>query len=225
MHAWLKAGLCLWMLVPTGCVVVPLPNETTKGRKDPAEALEFLDLPGTTRRETIASLGPPSYESPTNRVLVYVWEETPRYLMISLNPYSYPRSGSTGDSAFSQMNQSSSKDQWRDARHDLNNAGREALQAAGKAAAQAMLEGLGGDADDSQPASPATMLHGAPQPWGLFVAYDENGFVTAHTGWKTETDEASLEKKCAAWRKNGTRTNLHFKLVRIEPPKPPVTRR
>ena len=61
-----------------GCIV-PLPDKVTQGHKYSTEALAFLDEPGTTRQEVVASLGVPLLEH-ESRTLLYPWEQTPRYL-------------------------------------------------------------------------------------------------------------------------------------------------
>jgi hypothetical protein len=64
---------CLALLILTGCAI-PVGRELTAGYKYSGDALEFLDLPGTTRNETVASLGPANWESTEARVLLYRWE-------------------------------------------------------------------------------------------------------------------------------------------------------
>jgi hypothetical protein len=58
---------------------MPLGTKTTSGHTYLHETLAFLDLPGTTRNEVVATLGPPAYESESTRTLLYVWERTFRW--------------------------------------------------------------------------------------------------------------------------------------------------
>jgi hypothetical protein len=59
MRVWPTAMVCLLAPLQAGCLIIPLPNKVTAGYKNSPEALEFLKLPGTMRKETIASLGEP----------------------------------------------------------------------------------------------------------------------------------------------------------------------
>lgn len=70
--------LGLFSLGLTGCIV-PLPDKVTQGHRYSAEALAFLDAPGTMRDEVVATLGAPLLEHEL-RILLYEWEQTPRYL-------------------------------------------------------------------------------------------------------------------------------------------------
>lgn len=66
------------ILVNGGCVI-PLGSRLTAGQEFSKETIAFLDLPGTTRNEVIATLGLPIVDSQETRMLVYVKEKTQRY--------------------------------------------------------------------------------------------------------------------------------------------------
>jgi outer membrane protein assembly factor BamE (lipoprotein component of BamABCDE complex) len=72
-------SLCAFFLGLTGCIV-PLPDKVSQGHRYSAEALAFLDTPGVTRAEVLASLGTPLLEH-ESRTLLYQWEQTPRVLV------------------------------------------------------------------------------------------------------------------------------------------------
>jgi hypothetical protein len=65
----------------TGCLI-PIGNKGEAGYS--AESLAFLKEPGTTRAQVIASLGDPLIDHAATRTLVYVRDETTRY--VSLEP-------------------------------------------------------------------------------------------------------------------------------------------
>ena len=75
--------LCGLLLALTGCLI-PAGTKVSSGHHYSKEALAFLDQPGTTRAEVIATLGPPLLESASTRTLVYAWQETPKYFFIPL---------------------------------------------------------------------------------------------------------------------------------------------
>jgi hypothetical protein len=75
----LVISLCPFLLSLTGCIV-PLPDKVSQGHRYSAEALAFLDTPGVTRAEVLASLGTPLLEH-ESRTLLYQWEQTPRVLI------------------------------------------------------------------------------------------------------------------------------------------------
>jgi hypothetical protein len=205
----------MWALCQCGCVIG---NKVTIGQKPSAEALEFLKLPDASRQEVITTLGKPYFESETNRILVYIWEETLEiYPLVEGDPttVSQPSNDSHENHHLGKQNANPAKpdDGWK----DLREAGAETARVVAR---EIFLK----------PKSPAyggsdSFSLGKPERWGLFIAYDENGKVTAHTGWKTEIDQSILEKKCANWRRNGTKINSSFEFTQIEPPPPPQTRR
>jgi outer membrane protein assembly factor BamE (lipoprotein component of BamABCDE complex) len=137
----LKIAALALALGAGGCV---LPEETkvTAGHKYSRESLAFLDLPGTTREEVIASLGPPLLESRDSRTLLYVWETTSRWLLI---PPQGPDVG--GEPLF-----------------------------------------------ETQP-----IQHHHPREWGLFIACDERGIVSAHEVRRVGV--GTLEEACAEWNR------------------------
>ena len=73
--------LCGLLLALTGCLI-PVGTKVTGGYHYSKEALAFLDQPGTTRAEVVATLGPPLLESSSTRTLVYAWQEIPKYLFL-----------------------------------------------------------------------------------------------------------------------------------------------
>jgi len=74
------SGLLALSGITSGCFfVLPAGTEVTAGHKLGGETLKFLDLPGTTRQETIATLGEPLSESITTRTLIYEWETTGKW--------------------------------------------------------------------------------------------------------------------------------------------------
>lgn len=121
----LKTLAFVFVLNATGCVI-PEETKVTGGHKYSKGSLAFLDLPGTTREEVIASLGPPLLESRDSRTLLYAWETTSRWVSV------YPE---------------------------------------------------------------AHFRH--PREWGLFIAYDERGFVSAHEVRRVGVD--TLEEACSEW--------------------------
>jgi hypothetical protein len=68
--------LCPVLLFAAGCVM-PMPPKTT-GPVFSRDALAFLNLPGTTRGDVVASLGTPLIEVQNPGVLVYVSDTTRR---------------------------------------------------------------------------------------------------------------------------------------------------
>jgi hypothetical protein len=78
MRVLLTISACVLLLGSTGCII-PLPSKVSRGHRYSRDSLALLDLPGTTRDEVIASLGPPLLEH-ESRILLYDWEQTPRYL-------------------------------------------------------------------------------------------------------------------------------------------------
>jgi hypothetical protein len=88
MRVFLQLLACALILSICGCVIpLRLRSRTTAGVKYSAQALAFLDLPGTTREDVIASLGPPLLESKETRTLVYEWERTERHALIVMVPH------------------------------------------------------------------------------------------------------------------------------------------
>jgi hypothetical protein len=75
----LAIALCPFLLSLTGCII-PLRDKVSQGHRYSAEALAFLDTPGVTRAEVLASLGTPLLEH-ESRTLLYQWEQTPRVLV------------------------------------------------------------------------------------------------------------------------------------------------
>ena len=218
MRVYLTGLVSLWALLQCGCVIE---NKVSVGQKPSAEGLEFLNLSDASRQEVVATLGQPDFESETNRILVYIWKETleMRSLVEGLpaaqddNHSSQDCPSNNGSSGINQNAKPAKPvDKWK----ELRRAG----TVAGHELAKAILE-----SGSPPPAGSDSLSLGKSQNWGLFIAFDEDGKVTAHTGWKTEVDPASLEKKCMEWRKNGTRTNLYFKVIRLEPPPTAQTRR
>ncbi|MDB6111869.1 MAG: hypothetical protein JWR69_3619 [Pedosphaera sp.] len=88
MRIFLQLLTSVLLLSICGCLmaVVPVGSRTSSGVKYSAEALAFLDLPGTTRDEVVASLGPPLLESQETRTLVYEWERTERQASFIIVP-------------------------------------------------------------------------------------------------------------------------------------------
>lgn len=101
----LRLVLCGLLLALTGCLI-PAGTKVSGGHHYSKEALAFLDQPGTTRAEVVATLGPPLLESTSTRTLVYAWQETPKYLFIPL----VKASGSPDDMQVSTIK--GSPDQW-----------------------------------------------------------------------------------------------------------------
>ena len=204
MRICLKGLVCLWAFFQCGCVIG---NKITVGQKPSAETLEFLKLPDASRQEVIATLGKPYFESETNRILVYIWEETiEMHPLVDNNP-------TTQD----DDNQRTGNPTARPAKEDTWKEMRQTGTEIGHEVAREILN------SDSSPQKSLTL--GKPQSWGLFIAYDENGKVTAYTGWETEFDQAIIEKKCAIWRENGTKINIKFKVIQVEQPPSSPTRR
>jgi hypothetical protein len=81
---WLVFWLSMLGLGTGGCLI-PIGSKVSDGHHYSKEALAFLELPGATRNEVIASLGEPLYESLETRTLVYVWYEKPRYVSVPLD--------------------------------------------------------------------------------------------------------------------------------------------
>ena len=76
------AVACVFLLGGAGCVIIPLRNKVTGGHRYSTDTVAFLKLPGTTRAEVVASLGPPSHESQETRTVLYSWEVTPRFYVV-----------------------------------------------------------------------------------------------------------------------------------------------
>jgi hypothetical protein len=74
MRVKLAALTGLLPLLLGGCIVFPTGRAVVSGSDYPHEAIAFLDLPDASREETIATLGPPSWESTNSRVLLYLYE-------------------------------------------------------------------------------------------------------------------------------------------------------
>jgi hypothetical protein len=73
--ARLLPAVFLALIVSNGCLI-PLGHKTTAGHKYTPESLAFLDDPRTTRRDTLAELGPPLWESAGLRIMLYLWEDS-----------------------------------------------------------------------------------------------------------------------------------------------------
>ena len=204
MRICLKGLVCLWALFQCGCVIE---NKITIGQKPSAETLEFLKLPDASRQEAIATLGKPYFESETNRILVYIWEDT-----LEMHPLA-DNDSATQDAENQRTgnptDRPAKEDTWKELRQTGTEIGHEVVREILK--------------PDS--ATQDSLTLGKPQSWGLFIAYDENGEVTAYTALKTEFDQAIIEKKCAVWRENGTKININFKVIQVEQPPSPPTRR
>lgn len=78
---------CFLILGVTGCIVVPLPSKSSTGPRFSPEALAFLDQPGTTRADVLASLGQPLFDISDTGALIYVSEKTSRTLVIPYQIY------------------------------------------------------------------------------------------------------------------------------------------
>jgi hypothetical protein len=218
MRICLKGLVCLWAFFQCGCAIG---NKITIGQKPSAETLEFLKLPDASRQEVIATLGKPYFESETNRILVYIWEETlEMHPLVDHHPATQDAENSSTASLPSnnlsenqrlgnQTAETAKEDTWKELRQSGTQIGHEV--------AREILK--------SDSSSQDSLTLGKPQSWGLFIAYDENGEVTAYTALKTEFDQAIIEKKCAIWRENGTKININFKVIQVEQPPSPPTRR
>lgn len=75
---WTSLFLVVWL---GGCMI-PLPDKVSSGHMYTKDALAFLDLPGTTRKEVVETLGQPLLESTAARTLIYEWELTHRSLFV-----------------------------------------------------------------------------------------------------------------------------------------------
>jgi hypothetical protein len=64
-----------------GCLF-PEGRKVVSGHEYKKEALSFLDDAGATRDEAVATLGLPSWESKSSRVLLYLWETTFKWKFI-----------------------------------------------------------------------------------------------------------------------------------------------
>jgi hypothetical protein len=62
-----------------GCIMIPKGHEVVSGGDYTHEAIAFLDLPGASRKETIATLGPPSWESQDLGMLLYLYQDVEKY--------------------------------------------------------------------------------------------------------------------------------------------------
>ena len=67
-------------LLLTGCVY-PGGRVVVAGHKYSRGEISFLNLPGTTREEAIATLGQPLWESQRSRVLLYVWTTSMQWVV------------------------------------------------------------------------------------------------------------------------------------------------
>jgi len=74
---------CSLALCFTGCVLVPVGSKVSSGYSPSSETLAFLKLPGTTQADVVENLGPPLYESASTHTFVYVWEEMPRFILVT----------------------------------------------------------------------------------------------------------------------------------------------
>ena len=79
---WVATNLILATIFMNGCLLIPEGRKTISGHRYSKEATSFLDIPGTTREETIASLGLPSWESGESKVLLYTWESSQEWLFV-----------------------------------------------------------------------------------------------------------------------------------------------
>lgn len=80
----MKCRICLLLILSVfvgGCVI-PLSPELTDGPNVSRQSLAFLDQPGTTRGDVLASLGPPAIEISNPGALVYISESISRDLFI-----------------------------------------------------------------------------------------------------------------------------------------------
>ena len=64
--------------------IIPIKADITAGHKYSGNAIKFLDAPDTTRKEVIATLGPPLMDSRASRVLLYTWQRTLRIVPFQL---------------------------------------------------------------------------------------------------------------------------------------------
>jgi hypothetical protein len=64
----------LWLIFVLGGCAIPKGTKVIAAHKVSREEIAFLDLPNATRDETVATLGPPFWEDPASRVLLYTWE-------------------------------------------------------------------------------------------------------------------------------------------------------
>ena len=78
-QAFFTVAAGVFLLGLSGCIV-PLRDKVSQGHRYSPEALAFLDAPGVTRAEVVASLGAPLLEH-DSRTLLYQWEQTPRVLV------------------------------------------------------------------------------------------------------------------------------------------------
>jgi hypothetical protein len=133
-------------------------------------------------------------------VLVHVWQESAPTLVIgpigidnshAANPPLENRTARPqADNAakVSANNNAQSADVWKEARHELHEAGH--------ALVHAILES-DPDQYDPESGSPNIIL-GKQRWWGLFIAYGEHGWVTAHKTSKTAVDPACLQRNAPA---------------------------
>lgn len=64
--------------------IIPIKADITAGHKYSGDAIKFLDAPDATRKEVIATLGPPLINSRESRVLLYTWQRTLRIVPLQL---------------------------------------------------------------------------------------------------------------------------------------------
>src|SRR5665213_2566048 len=181
MRIYLQGLVFLWALFQCGCVIG---NKVTVGQKPSAETLEFLKLPDASRQEVIATLGKPYFESETNRILVYIWEET-----LEMHPL-VENDSATQDAEYSSTASLPSNNLSESQRIGNQTARPAESEHIGKVLSQTGTE-IGHEVARTilkPEGRPASLAVRKPQSWGLYSAYHENGKVTAYTGWKTEID-------------------------------------
>lgn len=74
-------GPCVIAMAFCGCLI-PEGRRVVSGHEYSSEAIAFLDAPGATRQETIATLGLPSWESKDSKVLLYLWDSALKWRFV-----------------------------------------------------------------------------------------------------------------------------------------------
>ena len=70
--------ICLAAMALGGCLV-PEGRHIISGHKYSGDAIAFLKSPEATRQETIITLGLPSWESRSSKVMLYLWQSSRKW--------------------------------------------------------------------------------------------------------------------------------------------------
>jgi hypothetical protein len=90
MRGLVSIGICAVLVTLSGCLF-PQGRHVVSGQACSGESIAFLDASGVTRQETLATLGPPSWEVRDSRVMAYSWVSVRRWVFSP--PESWAKAG------------------------------------------------------------------------------------------------------------------------------------